>query len=67
MCRKMPKVIDSLQLHISHQMRSYSSAKIMRIQLYLLFFGGGTWALRQFEGKRAQITLNQVYKESLEK
>ena len=39
MWRNMLKVIYSLQLHISHEMRSYSSAKIMRRLSYACFFG----------------------------
>ena len=33
----MPKVIHSLQLHTSHQMRSYSCQDHLKIELYLLF------------------------------
>ena len=49
MWRNMPKVIHSLQLHISHQMRSYSSAKIIWQLSYTCFLG--TWALGKFWGK----------------
>ena len=41
MWRNTFKVIHSLQLHISHQMRSYSSAKIIWRLSYTCF--GGTW------------------------
>ena len=34
----MPKVIHSLQLHISHQMRSYSCQDHLTIELYLFFW-----------------------------
>ena len=50
MWRNMPKVIHSLQLHISHQMRSYFSAKIIWPLSYTCFLG--TWALGQFWGRK---------------
>ena len=53
----MPKVIHSLQLHISHQMRSYSCQDHLTIELYLFF---GQLGIRAIWGKRAQIPLNQV-------
>ena len=42
----MSKVIHSLLLHISHQMRSYSSAKVIWWLSYTCYLG--TWALGQF-------------------
>ena len=54
----MPKVIRSLQINISHQMRSYSSVKIIWWLSYTCFWV--TWALEQFFGESAQISLNQI-------
>ena len=59
MLRNTPKVIRNLQLHISHQTRSYFSAKIIRGLSYTCFLG--TWVLiRAIWGKKAQIPLRYV-------
>ena len=50
----MPKVIHSLQLHISHQMRSYSCQDHLTIELYLFFGQLGITAIWE---ERAQIPL----------
>ena len=49
MWRNMPEVVHNFQLHISHQMRSYLSAKIIGQLSYTCF--SGTWGLGQFGGK----------------
>ena len=49
MWRNTPKVYHSLQLHISHQLRSYSSTNIIWWLSYTCFLG--TWTLGQFGGK----------------
>ena len=47
-CRDTWKVIQSLQLFISHQMRPYSSVKALCGLSYTCF--PGTWVLEQFWG-----------------
>ena len=60
MWMNMPKVIHSLQLHILHQMRSYSCQDDLTIELYLLFCVYTQLGIRVILGKRVQIPLNQV-------
>ena len=61
----MPKVIDSLELQISHQMRSYSCQDHLMIELYLLFWMVGHYCNLGEKGPNTPKSSTKSHKKKL--